>query len=191
MGAADRNKPCLPSTEEFKAINRMCAGVSSTHKHDKWGIHVATNKFATSLETAYPVTLARAIAAHFLLALQSRGIKMPTNALADLSDQVTIDLPVLRAQTGVQPKASKLPPRIPTLSGKVALTGFQQQLPALSLHQQLPSSLHVDSWNAPTILPNGTKLLHIAPPLLPSASVQGGVFVSEQQLDHTEVERVT
>jgi hypothetical protein len=58
---------------KFAVINNMCTGVSAVHKHDKWGIHVQSNKFATALETAYPTPLARAIASQFLVALQNQG----------------------------------------------------------------------------------------------------------------------
>jgi hypothetical protein len=66
---------------EFAVINKMCCGVFGNDKHDKWGIHVEPRKFATALETAYPVQLARAIAAQLIVALQNRGIKMPPETL--------------------------------------------------------------------------------------------------------------
>ena len=175
---------------EFSAINRMCPGVSTGHKHEKWGIHQPSNRFATSLETAYPFALARAIAAQFILALQNRGIRMPPAALAEIAYQSAIALPVLRAQTGLQPRASKLPPLIPSFSAKVALTGFQNDLPAAFLHQKLASATSVRTWNCPTTLPKASKLLQVSPPLLPPSCVQGGAFVSEQQLDETEVQKI-
>ena len=51
------------------------------HKHDKWGIRVESNKFATALETAYPTPLARAIAAKLITALQNRGFKLQPETL--------------------------------------------------------------------------------------------------------------
>ena len=75
MEVADQSAQCLDSNvEEFAVINKQCVGVSKSHKHEAWGIHKGSNKFATSLETAYPMSLARIIAAQFVLALQRRGI---------------------------------------------------------------------------------------------------------------------
>ena len=117
------------NSPEFSSINRMCCGVSNTHKHERWGLDTATNKFATSVETAYPVPLARAIAAQFILALQNRGIRMPPSVISEINtNNKMIALPILRVQAGMQPKASKLLPLIPTFSAKVAITGFQDQL---------------------------------------------------------------
>ena len=171
------------NTPEFSTINRMCCGVSSNHKHERWGIDATTNKFATSLETAYPVPLARAIAAQFILALQNRGIRMPPAVIAEINVSGKLDLPALRIQAGMQPKASRLPPLIPTFSTQVALTGYQDQLPQFSLLQKASAPLKVLTWNAPTTLPKGSKLLQVSPPLLPATCLQGGAFVSSQQLD--------
>ena len=44
--------------------------------------------------------------------------------------------------------------------------------------------------NAPTTLPKGSKLLQISNPLLPASCLQGGSFVSSQQPDQSEVDRV-
>ena len=117
------------NVEEFAVINKQCVGVSKSHKHEAWGIHKGSNKFATSLETAYPMSLARIIAAQFVLALQRRGIRMPPDALAGINELANLSLSAMRAQTGLQPKASKLPPVISVYSCKVALTGFQTDLP--------------------------------------------------------------
>ena len=44
--------------EEFAIINKRCDGVTSTHRHDRWGLDHAANRFATAMETAYPLPLA-------------------------------------------------------------------------------------------------------------------------------------
>ena len=46
------------NTEEFLTINKMCNGVSAQHRHEKWGPG-PEQRFATALEAAYPMTLAR------------------------------------------------------------------------------------------------------------------------------------
>ena len=178
------------NAKEFGTINKLCCGVSASHRHEKWGIHVASNQFATALETAYPVPLARAIAAQFAIALQRRGIKMLPETLSAIGDLDNNNLALLRAQAGVQPKASRLPPLIATFAAKVALSGFQADLPQMNLHQKLANPLQVATTNAPTTLPKGSKLLQIIPSLLPSSCLQGGAFVSEKQLEKSDVDRI-
>ena len=119
---------------EFNIINRMCVGESPEHKHEKCGIHAPSQRFATALETAYPTILARTIAAQFAVALQNRGISLSPDTWHLVGELHTSNLSALRAQAGVQPKASRLPPLIPTFSAKIALSGFQQDLPALHIN---------------------------------------------------------
>jgi hypothetical protein len=169
------------NAEEFTVLNKMCSGVTSNHRHDSWVVHAGSNKFATSLETAYPTMLARAIAAQFVLALQNRGIRMPPETLTAIGASDDATLAAMRAQTGLQPKASRLPPLIPSFAAKVSLSGFCEDLPVAHIQYKLPAQLHVGSKPAPTVLPKGSKLLQLLPCLLPSSCVQGGVVVSEQQ----------
>ena len=117
------------NAEEFTVLNKMCSGVTSNHRHDSWGVHAGSNKFATSLETAYPTMLARAIAAQFVLALQNRGIRMPPETLTAIGASDDATLAAMRAQTGLQPKASRLPLLIPSFAAKVSLSGFCEDLP--------------------------------------------------------------
>ena len=114
---------------------------------------------------------------------------MPPDALSAIQKLDNLSLSAMRAQTGIQPKASKLPPLIPVYSCKVALTGFQDDLPSFSIQQKLTSPINVGAQNAPTMLPKGAKLLQLSPPLLPSSCVQGGVVVSEQQITEDDVNR--
>lgn len=108
---------------EFKALCKLCPGVSKKRKHAKWGIDKATQRFATSLETAYPMVLAQRIAAQFVLALKRLGIKIAPELMADVTTTDNNFLPALRSETGFQPRASQLPPLIPTFASRVALTG--------------------------------------------------------------------
>ena len=36
------------NAEEFQCLNKMCPGVSKTHKHEKWGLSPFTNQFTPS-----------------------------------------------------------------------------------------------------------------------------------------------
>ena len=162
------------NAEEFLTINKMCTGVTPSHRHEKWGISETTQTIATAMEAAYPLKLARLMALQFVLALQRRGIKMPPETLNEISQGDTTNLPALRAQTGVQSKASRLPPLIPTYAAKVAITAFRTDLPQVDVGYKASTDMQVDTYNAPTVLPKGAKLLHTMSALLPSECLQRG-----------------
>ena len=168
----------------------MCQGVTATHRHQKWGLTGPNQRFATAMETAYPMPLARAIASAFLVALHNCGIKMPPETMADIQDLDNATLPALRAQAGLQSKASKLPPLIPLFSSKLALTGFQSDLPQFDLQQKIQAPVTVPSTNAPIVLPKGAKPLQITPAMLPDSCLQGGIIASRQQLQQEEIDRI-
>ena len=178
------------NVEEFAVINKMCEGTSATHKHEKWGVDSAQNKFATAVETAYPMPLARLIATQFIMALQRMCISLPPSTLSQVTERDGSFLSVLRAQTGHQSRVSKLPPLIPTFAAKCTLSGFRDDLPEFEVNQKLSSKLEVHTTNAPTVLPKGSKLLQIGTSLLPSSVLSRGVFVSGQHLSQEEVERI-
>ena len=134
--------------------------------------------------------IGRLIAAQFILALQPLGIQAPPETLAQIPNNDSAVLAVLRAQTVNQPKVATLPPLILHFAAKVALTGFRQDLPAFDMNQKLQQPLQVKTANAPTVLPKGSKLLQLAPPVLPPTVLQGGAFVSDQHLSQTNVDRV-
>ena len=116
---------------------------------------------------------------------------MPPETLGDVTDADLPALPALRAKAGLQqPKASKLPPLIPTFASKVALSGYQDDLPQYDVQRKANSNLTVSTFNAPTVLPKGSKLLHVSPSLLPPSCLQRGVFVSNQHLEQPEVDRI-
>ena len=164
------------NVDEFSVINKMCEGNSSTHRHEKWGIDASCNKFATALETACPMPLARMIATQFVVALQRMGVAMPHETLAQISQHDAAVLSALRAQVGNQPKASRLPPLTPQFATKLAITGFREDLPMLEVNHKLSAALEVQTTNAPTSLPKGAKLLQSGTSLLPSTVLQGGGF---------------
>ena len=88
-------------------INKTCPGESSSHVHKPWGFVGKTKKFATAEETAYPMQLAYNIAYAFAQAAVDKGWQPPQQSLTP-PDEVSYHF--LRSITGVQPKASKLPP---------------------------------------------------------------------------------
>lgn len=71
------------------------------------------NKFATSDETAYPFELARDIAGVFVSILLKNGVQPPPQVLSDVTSHSNQVLQALRAQTGTQPRATRLPPLVP------------------------------------------------------------------------------
>jgi hypothetical protein len=99
-------------------------------------------------------------------------------------------LSALRAQSALQPKASRLPPLIPTFAAKVALSGFRSDLPQFQLQSKLQAQLQVEAINAPTLLPKASKLLQVMPFLLPPSCLERGVFVSEQQICEDDLNRI-
>ena len=176
---------------EFETINKMCPGVTDSHKHDAWGTVAGDQKFATSLETAYPMKLARMIAMQFVAAFQRLGIKVPPETMSEISAGDSAILPIPRAQTGVQPCASRLPPLIPTYGARVALTGLRSDLPQVEVNCKLHCNTHVAAVNAPTELPKGSKLLQLLPAMLPQTCLQRGALVSGQHLTQDDVDKFT
>ena len=59
---------------EFFTVSLKCPGVSAKHKHAKWGV-TAARPLAPAQETAYPMSLARSVAACYVNHLLSCGIK--------------------------------------------------------------------------------------------------------------------
>ena len=178
------------NAREFHVINKMCGGVGPGHKHAKWGIDHGTNKFATAMETAYPMMLAKVIAAQFLLVFQRLGFKALPETMSELTNLDNEVLPALRAEAGIQSKASRLPPMIPTFAAKILLTGFVRDLPHIDLMAKIPADLSVATVNAQTTLPKGSKLLAMKPSLLPAKSLQGGAIVSSQHVKQEDVDRI-
>lgn len=93
----------------FRAINRACPGESATHVHKPWGLVDGARPFATQEETAYPPQLAYTIATCLHSAALDAGWVAP-----DTAHHHPEELPLahLRAITGSQPKASRMPPLV-------------------------------------------------------------------------------
>ena len=143
-----KNTVLAHNNKHFDSINRSCPGLSSTHVHKPWGIVDKTKKFATSEETAYPMQLAYTIAYAFAQAAIDRGWRPPQPSLTP-PDEVSYHF--LRSLTGVQPKASKLPPVVSEFKTIRTI----QLHPSVSLPVQPGQSLS-QPWND---LPAGACLL--------------------------------
>ena len=87
----------------FDGICKSCPGHSCAQRHLPWGVAPdAPNGFSTSLEAAYPLTLARALAQAFFQACPPRALS-----------PAGLQLSLVRGQVGSQPKASVTGPRVP------------------------------------------------------------------------------
>ena len=105
---------------QFLKINNTCPGESSEHVHKPWGL-VSKDKFATAEETAYPPKLAHAIAQSFVQALSADGWTLPSSEWSDL--QLHPSFAAMRAITGRQPKASKVPPLVSEHRSVISVCG--------------------------------------------------------------------
>ena len=123
----------------FAAINMKCPspGVSSSHRHEKWGI--TKQGFATSEETAYPLVLARTVA-HALVSLQ---LTAPADTLSELQTNSSQVLQAIRGQTGLQPKAQKLPSIVPEYQTLIKVTNTRSNLPSSQLAFRLKRAVAV------------------------------------------------
>ena len=119
------------------------------------GVNSKTKKFATSEETAYPMGLAKMIANCFVVALQSRGVTMPEQSMLEVDDLSLQYLQKLRATAGVQPRASRIPPLVPTFKRKFKMK-IDSTTSSFRLFQKVAKTISED-------LPEGSKLLAIAP----------------------------
>ena len=125
----------------FATTNMKCPGVSSSHRHERWG--VTKSGFATSEETAYPFVLARAIAHAFAKALLSLQLKAPADIFSELQTDSSQVLQAIRGQTGLQPKAHKLPPIVPEYQTLIKVTNTRDKLPSSQLAFRLKNAVAV------------------------------------------------
>ena len=111
----------------FSRINKCCPGVCDTHIHDEWGFkwHGAQKVFATSEETAYPMELAAEIALAFKDVLQEQHWILEPVGWSHSS------FAAMRAITGQQPKASKVPPLVTEHKQCVHIEGPSTSMKAL------------------------------------------------------------
>ena len=151
--------------KHFKKVLRLCPGVSDTHTHLPWGFvrSDAGKTFATAEETAYPPQLAWEIAKAFACEAVDRGWQPPPCTFEMMSQ--SSDLHALRAITGQQPRASKIPPLVPEHRQVIVLRGpLSVSLPVL------PMSRIKVSWTAPAglepagaVVPAESQLLRVSP----------------------------
>ena len=140
----------------FNQLSKLCPGETKKHRHLPWGT-TPSGHFATSEETAYPIQLARDVAQCFKQALAEAGMKLPPNQLQDMTSSSEAVLQAVRAQSGVRPKNSKLPPLVP------------ESIVAVEVSSDTPSSQPPHSQ-----IPQHSKFLNSAP--LVTAPVKGGGY---------------
>ncbi len=121
----------------FNQLSKLCPGETKKHRHLPWGI-TPSGHFATSEETAYPIQLARDVAQCFIQALAEAGVKLPPNQLQDMISSSEAVLQAVRAQSGVQPKHSKLPPLVPDFATIVAVEVSSDTPSSQPPHSQIP-----------------------------------------------------
>ena len=146
--------------EVFHAVSAKCKGQNSKHKHAAWGLDKDKKKFASSEETAYPMGLAKMLANCIAMALINLGVKAPEETLRQLKSTSIKSLQQMKAATGLQPKASRIPPLVPTFKARVKLQAITELLPDFQLYQKCRNDIKLDAPNDP-VLPKGSKLLSI------------------------------
>ena len=157
MEAIARRKQCLPIT--IKPLTSCPNYVQEKkHRHLPWGITPAGH-FATSEETAYPIQLARDVAQCFTQALVEAGMKLPPSQLQDMTSSSEAVLQAVRAQSGLQPEHSKLPPLVTEFATIIAVEVAKDTPSSQPPHSQIPQH---------------SKFLSSVP--LVTAPVKGGVL---------------
>ena len=170
----------------FATINMKCPGVSAKHRHERWGL--TKSGFATSEETAYPFALAKIIANAFAGALLSLKLQAPPEIFSELQADSSQVLQAIRGQTGLQPKAQKLPPIVPEYQTLIHVTNTRDKLPSSQLAFRLKTAAVVTcvtSGKSITI-PAYSKL--ISEQLKNDASLNGG---TDQGINELESNRST
>ena len=110
-GSIRKKKTMLAFNHEaFYAVSAKCTGQNSKHKHAACGLDKEKKKFATSEDTAYPMGLAKLLANCIAMALKTLGIRAPEESLQQLKSTSLKSLQQMKTATGVQPKASRIPP---------------------------------------------------------------------------------
>ena len=155
----------------------LCDG---QHEHDSWGM--VKDKWATSLETAYPWPLAKAMAQCIRSQLESAGVSFPATRLQDLDHVVQAS----RAYSGVQTR-KRLPPLVPEFRQIVTLHGSLPIPPAgLEPGSKLMTDYHVPSVCTAeppcNIVPAGSKVIR--------ALLSKGVGQCSDQVEGSKVNAV-
>ena len=128
------------------------------------------------------------------MALITLGIKAPEETVHQLKSTSLKSLQQMKAATGVQPKASRIPPLVPTFKARIKLQAMTTVLPDFQLYQKCRDDIKLDAPSNP-VLPKGSKLLSIQPaetssdegggdPSLPSPILLGKT--ADEDEDHSE-----
>ena len=150
MVVSERRRRCwLLNHEAFHAVSAKCKGQNSKHKHAAWGLDKEKKKFATCEETACPMGLAKLLANCIAMALITLGIKAPEETVHQLKSTSLKSLQQMKAATGVQPKASRIPPLVPT--SKLVLNCKLWQWCCLNFHS-IKNVEMISNW-----MPQATK----------------------------------
>ena len=170
----------------FATVNMKGQGVSSTRRHEKWGI--TKSGFATSQETAYPFALARTMAHAFARALVALKMTAPVDTFSELQANSSQVLQAIRGQIGLQPKAHKLPPIVNEYHTLIHVTNTRDHLPSSKLNFRLQKAVAVKctSTDKTITIPAYSKLL--SEQLKTDASTKGGV---SQGIDGSEIVAVS
>ena len=159
------------NAEEFLAINLQCRGPSGTHQHSKEFRGKGFGRSFSSSDYACPFPLARTIAETFIRAFVHRGLKPPPETLREVAPGSLQALRTLRAQAGMQPRASKLCPLLPTYAKTVVLFGPTEKLPGDTVAVR---ELFVQQCSGTIALPKGSKLLSERAMSSTSSQLNGG-----------------
>ena len=138
MAELGRSKQCwLFNADSFHAVSAKCKGRNSKHKHAAWGLDKHKKKFATGEGTAYTMGLARMLANCIVMTLMQHGIRAPEETLQQLQSTSLKSLQQMKAATGIQPKASRIPPLVPTCKSKNQVTSNEWSPPSVSIASEV------------------------------------------------------
>ena len=90
------------------------------------------------------------------MALINLGINAPEETLHQLKSTSIKSLQQMKAATGLQPKASRIPPLVPTFKARVKLQLMTELLPHFQLYQKCKNDIKLDAPNDP-VLPKGAN----------------------------------
>jgi hypothetical protein len=147
---------------EFHAINAVCKGQNSKHKHAAVGYNRGTKSFATAEEAAYPMGLSKMIAMVIVRCMVRLGMQTKPETMEAIQPVSLQALQKMRAATGTQSRANKIPALVSTYRTKFRLSGCEADLPQGHLFQRLREQVTISS-EPMQVLPKGSKLLAITP----------------------------
>ncbi|CAE7283274.1 unnamed protein product [Symbiodinium sp. CCMP2592] len=127
--------------QAFHALHRVCPGGACAAQHLPWG-RSEDGSFATAGESAYPPQLATAIAQCF-----ARAVTFLPEAEPSLA--------AMRATSGLQPKASAVPPLVPEHKAVLVMTGPSDATSLPTLRARLP-----EPWSDSRFAPAGPVPAH-------------------------------